>query len=76
MTGEELVALRKKAGWRAYKLAMAIEVSPAMLSKYERGHAPIPKKVELAARYLCEKTLVPKEPLVERLKAVLGEVME
>ena len=57
MTGAELKELRKAGGYRANRLAEALDVSGATLSKYENGRAPIPRKVELAVRYLCEPAL-------------------
>lgn len=76
MDRDELLALRKTAGFNGVQLARALDMHPATLSRYERGHAPIPRLVELSVRYLCEPSLVPKsagERLVEVIKEVASQ---
>ena len=78
MGGSELRSLRKEAGYTALRLATELEMSAATFSKYEHDHVPIPKKVELAVRYLCEPRLLDgKEASVEqRLVAAIKEVAQ
>lgn len=76
MQKEELVALRKEAGYKSYQLADAIGICAATLSRYERGHKPIPPLVELSVRYLCEPRLAPQtaeQRLVEAIKEVVSK---
>ena len=70
MTGEELVALRRKRGVKAYEFARLLGIGVTTLSRYERGHKPIPKTVDYAARWLAlEET--PGQRLVAALKDAL-----
>jgi transcriptional regulator with XRE-family HTH domain len=55
MNGSDLVALRKGAGLKANELAALLDISAATLSNYENDKSPIPVKIVLATRYLCEK---------------------
>ena len=75
MMAEEFRALRKAADYKAVDLAEALDLNPATLSRYERGHAPIPRIVELATRYLCERNLEPPSP-EERLITAIREVAQ
>ncbi len=75
MNGAELRALRKAAGYQANHLAEAMDISPATLSKYEHDKAEIPKKVELAARYLCNAPVSPQSTL-ERVREALKELLQ
>lgn len=71
MDGATLAALRKEAGLKGYELAQALDISPATLSRYERGHAPVPRMVSLAVRQLCvapRPTHKPEERLIDALK--------
>jgi len=45
MTGEELVALRRRRGAKAYEFAHLLGIGVTTLSRYERGPQPIPKGV-------------------------------
>ena len=56
MLGSDLRELRQRKGLRAKELAQMLDINEATLSRYERGHRPIPKTVEYAARYICEET--------------------
>jgi transcriptional regulator with XRE-family HTH domain len=70
MTGEELIALRKRRGAKAYEFANLLGIGVTTLSRYERGHKPIPKTVAYAARWLAlEET--PGQRLVAALKDAL-----
>ena len=70
MTGEELVALRRRRGAKAYEFAHLLGIGVTTLSRYERGHKPIPKVVDYAARWLAlEET--PGQRLVAALKEAL-----
>lgn len=73
MRGADLRALRQGSGFKAYELAKALNISPATLSRYECGHTPVPKMVELSTRYLCEPKLAPRSPedrLIEAIREV------
>jgi transcriptional regulator with XRE-family HTH domain len=70
MTGEELVALRRKRGMKAYEFARLLGIGVTTLSRYERGHKPIPRTVNYAARWVAlEET--PGQRLVAALKEAL-----
>lgn len=70
MLGNELVELRLRRGLKAKELAVRLDISPATLSRYERGHRNIPKTVEYAVRYVCEQTA--GERLVSALKEAIN----
>lgn len=70
MTGNELAALRRKRGWKAYEFAAMLGVGVATLSRYERGHKPIPKVVAYAARWLAQED-TPGQRLVSALRDAL-----
>jgi transcriptional regulator with XRE-family HTH domain len=53
MKGDELRQLRKARGYKAYELASKLDIGLTTLSRYERGHRPVPKPVEYAVRWLC-----------------------
>ena len=70
MTGNELVALRRKRGAKAYEFADLLGIGVTTLSRYERGHKPIPKAIAYAASWLAlEET--PGQRLVAALKEAL-----
>lgn len=71
MTGEELVALRRRRGAKAYEFARLLGIGVTTLSRYERGHKPIPKTVDYAARWLALE-----ETPSQRLVAALREALE
>lgn len=75
MTGSELKTMRKAARMPAFKLAAALDISAATLSNYENDKAPIPKKVELATRYLCEPAINGTSNPEERLVAAIKEIV-
>lgn len=75
MDGGELKALRQTAGLKAYMLATALDISPTSLSRYENGKAPIPRMVELAAKYLCEQQPTAPSSAQERLVKAIREVV-
>lgn len=52
LNGEGLKALRRTAGVKAKVLAAKLEISPEHLSRIERGHKPLTRVVELAARFV------------------------
>ena len=74
MIAPELRALRVSAGLKGYELAAKLGMAGATLSRYERGHAVIPKVVEIAAKYICEQQVNPSTP-AERLASALREVI-
>lgn len=68
MDGETLRNMRVEAGIKAKELASAMGIADATLSRYENGHKEVPKLVQLAARYLCEKnTTGPSAPTLSDL---------
>lgn len=77
MMGSELKALRKAAGYKAKELAEVLETTPATISRYEHGHAPVPKKIELAVRYLCEPTVhgLAQRAVDKLLTTTVGELI-
>ena len=52
MTAKEFARLRKKMGMDQHQLAHAIGLSVGCVSRYESGGREIPRKIELAMRYL------------------------
>lgn len=73
MLPQEFKALRKAIGYKGYQLAEALDISAATVSRYERGHAPIPRVAELAVRYLCEPSVAPpsaEQRLIEAIREV------
>lgn len=77
MEGSELRALRLSANYKSGELAQALGVVPATITNYERGKSVIPPKIELAARYLCERRLAtvmgaPEERLVAAIKELIA----
>lgn len=73
MTGDELVQLRMSRGLKAKEMADLLGVSDATMSRYERGHRPIPKAVGYAAKYLCGDHVSVGERLVQVLREALHE---
>lgn len=75
MLGTELRDMRVMAGIKAKDLAMELGIADATLSRYENGHKDIPKLVQLATRYVCEKAtdplLTPGERIIEALKEAI-----
>ena len=73
MEGADLRALRRTAGIKAREMATRLDISPSTLSRYENGRSPVPRIVELSARYLCEPNLAPPSA-EQRLIAAIKEV--
>jgi transcriptional regulator with XRE-family HTH domain len=71
MTGPELVALRKKRGFKAYEFARMMGIGSTTLSRYERGHKRIPPVVAYAARWLALE-----DSASQRLVKALREALE
>jgi transcriptional regulator with XRE-family HTH domain len=71
MTGEELVALRKRRGAKAYEFAKMLGIGVTTLSRYERGHKHIPPVVAYAAKWLALE-----DTPGQRLVAALREALE
>jgi transcriptional regulator with XRE-family HTH domain len=70
MLGSDLRELRQRKGLKAKELAQMLDINEATLSRYERGHRPIPKTVQYASQYLCSGGA--GERLVEALKEALN----
>lgn len=58
ISGHMLRKLRLTCGWSQLVFSFRIGVPYLKLSKMERGLIPIPKTVELAARYEIENKLL------------------
>lgn len=76
MDGEELVELRLRRGFKAKEIAAMLGINDATISRYERGHRPIPKPVEYAVRYLCRETETPGQRLIAAMKEALDYVRD
>ncbi len=70
MTGDELKALRVKAGFSQAELAAAIGMSRESISRMERGKDVIEKRTELALRYIATLGLPAERPLEMVYRAV------
>ena len=57
MTGQELTAMRKSAGFKAKHLAEVLGINATTLSRYENDHMPIPPMVKYAVSYVCSQSL-------------------
>jgi transcriptional regulator with XRE-family HTH domain len=55
ITAKEFARLRKRMGLSQEQLSRALGVSAYTVSRYETGARPIPRKIELALRYLLSK---------------------
>jgi len=74
MTGAELRALRREAGFKSYELAKQMGVAPATMSRYEHSQRPISPMVEAAARWVCRR--VAAEGPGQRLVTAIQEALE
>jgi transcriptional regulator with XRE-family HTH domain len=72
--------LRRGSKLSGRELASLLGVSAETISRYENNHKPIPKTVQLAARYLCEPrttNIIPRSPeweTVRKIRALLEEL--
>ena len=56
MTALQLQRLLDRAGMSQRGAAKSLDINERTMRKYVSGDAPIPRTVELAAKYLWEKT--------------------
>lgn len=76
MEGRELKELRRNAGFSGKRLAEELDIAAATLSNYENGKSEIPRKIELAVRYLCEPAFASgQEPPERRLVNAIREIV-
>lgn len=76
MQGEDLRHMRITAGIKAKDLAHELGIADATLSRYENGHKDIPKLVQLATRYVCEKATDPVPTPGEKIIEAMLEAIE
>lgn len=76
MEGADLRQMRVSAGFKSKDLANQLGIAGATLSRYENGHKEIPKLVQYATRYLCEKATDPVASPGDKIITALVEAIE